>query len=256
MERLKELRNRATRKTETSRGGKSVFGTGISGGSFAKRAANDRRSAETGTVQRFRKSGKKSLKISRKTRKVFLLFVGAPGFAGGAGFSDGARKEQTVYKAKDNGKLQKNITAKKSLPSDRCSGRKGGIVFSAFTLTGNSPKLLFGWFFFGFISGGGGATGYAVLPPVGGSASLTTCFWGLGAPVGGDCLAAMGASLATCFLSSGFACRRRLPAAIDLRAPPCTRKGQCPLTRFGASRSACFMGFRYALRRGFAGSAR
>ena len=54
---------------------------------------------------------------------MFLLFVGAPGFAGGAGFSDGARKEQTVYKAKDNGKL----TAKKSLPSDHCSGRKGGM---------------------------------------------------------------------------------------------------------------------------------
>ena len=156
MERLKELRNRATRKTETSRGGKSVFGTGISGGSFAKRAANDRRSAETGTVQRFRKSGKKSLKTSRKTRKVFLLFVGAPGFAGGAGFSDGARKEQTVYKAKDNGKLQKNITAKKSLPSDRCSGRKGGMFIFGVSLDPGLRKTPVLLVFFRFYFGEGG----------------------------------------------------------------------------------------------------
>ena len=156
MERLKELRNRATRKTETSRGGKSVFGTGISGGSFAKRAANDRRSAETGTVQRFRKSGKKSLKTSRKTRKVFLLFVGAPGFAGGAGFSDGARKEQTVYKAKDNGKLQKNITAKKVPPLRPLFRPEGRDVFSACPLTRDCAKLPFCLFFPVLSLGAGG----------------------------------------------------------------------------------------------------
>ena len=45
-------------------------------------------------------------------------------------------------------------------------------------------------------------------------ASLVACFIGVrGSPYGGDCLAAMGASLAACFVESGF----RLTARIALR---------------------------------------
>ena len=42
-------------------------------------------------------------------------------------------------------------------------------------------------------------------------------YGGVGAPVGGDCL-----------------------AAIIMRAPPCTRKGHPPLTRIGAKLTFCF----------------
>ena len=52
---------------------------------------------------------------------------------------------------------------------------------------------------------------------------------GSGSPYGGDCLSARAQAVPACFV--GFGCAwRRMPSAIVLRAPPCTRKGHRPLT--------------------------